>query len=93
MSTIVNAALGAMSGGAIFSLMAELLPRRVRATGFAISYAVGVSVFGGSTQLLVAWLINVTGNPIAPAWYVVLTSLVTIGAALALPETLGRKID
>ena len=92
-STIVNAALGAMSGGAIFALMAELLPRRVRATGFAISYAVGVSIFGGSTQLLVAWLINVTGNPIAPAWYVVLTSLVTIGAALALPETLGRKID
>ncbi len=92
-STIVNAALGAMSGGAVFALMAELLPRRVRATGFAISYAVGVSIFGGSTQLLVAWLINVTGNPIAPAWYVVLTSLVTIGAALALPETLGRKID
>jgi hypothetical protein len=43
--------------------------------------------------LLIAWLIKVTGNPAAPAWYVILTSLVTIGAALALPETRGRDID
>ncbi|MDE3177887.1 MAG: MFS transporter [Pseudomonadota bacterium] len=92
-ATIVNAALTAMTAGVGFAMTAELLPKRVRATGFAIAYAVGVSIFGGSTQLLVAWLINVTGNPVAPAWYVVLTSLVTIGAALALPETLGRKID
>ena len=43
--------------------------------------------------LVVAWLIKTTGDPAAPAWYVIATSLVTIAAMLALPETRGRAID
>jgi MFS family permease len=93
LSAITVNALTAMSAGVGLVILPELLPPRARATGFAVSYAVGVSLFGGSTQLLIAWLIKVTGNPAAPAWYVILTSLVTIGAALALPETRGRDID
>ncbi len=93
LSAITINALTALSAGIGLVILPELLPPRARATGFAVSYAVGVSIFGGSTQLLIAWLIKVTGNPAAPAWYVILTSLVTIGAALALPETRGREID
>jgi MFS family permease len=93
MATVVNAGLTALSAGISLVILPELLPKRARATGFAVSYAVGVSIFGGSTQLVVAWLIKVTGNPVAPAWYVMLASLVTIGAILALPETRDRKLD
>ena len=93
LATIVNAGLTAMSAGIGLVILPELLPRRVRATGFAVAYSVGVSIFGGSTQLVIAWLIKVTGNPVAPAYYVVLTSLVTIGALLALPETRGRELS
>ncbi len=92
-SAIIANGLTAMSAGIGLVILPELLPPRVRATGFAVSYAVGVSIFGGSTQLLIAWLIKVTGNPAAPAWYVILTSLVTIGAVFALPETRGRALD
>ena len=93
LATIVNGGLTALSAGIGLVILPELLPRHVRATGFAVSYAVGVSIFGGSTQLFIAWLIKATGDPTAPAWYVIATSLVTLGAVLALPETRGRDIE
>jgi len=93
LTSIAVSGLTAMSAGISLVILPELLPRHIRATGFAIVYAVGVAIFGGSTQLVVAWLANITGDPAAPAWYVVVTSLCTVGAALALPETRGRSIN
>ena len=87
------AILTAVSGAASLVIISELLPAAARATGFSIAYAVGVSLFGGTTQFVITWLIQATGNPAAPAWYVVGTSILTIGAMLALPETKGRAID
>ena len=48
---------------------AEQLPAGVRSTGIAISYNVAVMVFGGFAQFIVIWLGEVTGSPIAPAYY------------------------
>lgn len=93
LTAILVGGLTAMSAGVGLVILPELLPRATRATGFAISYAIGVSIFGGSTQLVVAKLIEWTGSPAAPAYYVIVTSFVTIAALLALPETRGRPID
>jgi hypothetical protein len=84
-ATVALTALTAMSGAATLTAISELLPASVRAGGFAIAYAVGASLFGGTTQLVVTWLIGATGDPNAPAWYVVVTTLVSIAAILALP--------
>ncbi|WP_409172626.1 MFS transporter [Variovorax sp. H27-G14] len=89
----VLAALTVISGGASIVAIPELLPRGIRATGMSIAYAVGVSLFGGSTQLLVTWLIATTGNPAAPAWYMVATSVISVLAMLALPESRGRALE
>lgn len=93
LATIVVAGLTAMSAGIGLVILPELLPKRARAVGFSVSYAVGVALFGGSTQFVVAWLIDVTRNPAAPAWYVIATSFVTLAALMALPETRGRAVD
>jgi MFS family permease len=87
------AALTAVSAGASLVAIPELLPRRIRATGLSIAYAVGVAVFGGTTQFFVTWLIGVTGNPAAPAWYVAASSVITALAIWALPESLGRPLE
>ena len=92
LATALTTGLTALSAGIGLVILPELLPNRARATGFAVSYAVGVSLFGGSTQFVIAWLIKTTGNPVAPAWYVIATSLITLGALIALPETRGRDI-
>ncbi|MBK6616676.1 MFS transporter [Ottowia sp.] len=87
-------ALTAMSSAASLVLIMELLPRSSRSTGLSIAYALGVSVFGGSTQFIVVWLIGVTGHAEAPAWYVAATGLITVMAMLALPESLStRRVD
>lgn len=50
-------------------LFVQSLPSRVRASGVGTVYALGIAIFGGTTQLLETLLIRWTGNPIAPAWY------------------------
>ena len=87
------AALTAVSGAASLVAIPELLPRGIRATGMSIAYAVGVSLFGGTTQFIITWLIGVTGNPAAPAWYVAGASVVTALAMLAMPESRHRALE
>jgi hypothetical protein len=81
--------------GSTASLVAipELLPRSIRATGLSIAYAVGVSLFGGSTQFVITWLLKVTGDATSPAWYVTITSIITLVAMWLTPESRDRDID
>ena len=81
------ATLTAISGAASLVAIPEAFPRRHRALGMGIAYAIGVSVFGGTTQFIITWLIHVTGSPVAPAWYVTIASVITVLAMLAMPET------
>jgi len=84
--TFVLALLTAVSSGAAMVALPELLPSSVRSTGLSIAYAVGVAIFGGSTQFMVTWLIGVTGNAAMPAWWVTITSVVAAVGIMALPE-------
>jgi hypothetical protein len=79
--------LGSVSAAAATAALSEIFPNAVRSSGFAIAYAVSVSVFGGTTQFIIAWLIGVTGDPLSPAYYVILTSAISLWAMFQLPET------
>lgn len=91
-ATTLLAAMTAISGAASTVVLPELLPRGVRALGMSITYAVGVSLFGGTTQVIITWLIGATGNPAAPAWYVAGTSVIAALAMAALPETRDKPL-
>jgi MFS family permease len=54
---------------AVLVHITEDFPARIRSGALAIVYALAISIFGGSTQFVVAWLTGVTGSPLAPAWY------------------------
>lgn len=88
--TTLLAGLTAISGSASLVFIPEQFPSHVRALGMSIAYAVGVTLFGGTAQFVIAWLISATGNPAAPALYVIVTSVVTLVAILMVPET-GRQ--
>jgi MFS family permease len=85
------AALTAVFGTAGLVQVPELLPIAVRSTGLSLVYAIGTSLFGGTTQFVVTWLLAVTQNPMAPAWYVVAMSAVSMLAMWMLPES--RDVD
>ena len=70
----------------------ESLPQRVRSGGLSLIYAIAISIFGGSTQFLVNWLTQITGNPLAPAWYMVGGVTVGLIAIMQMPETAPIKV-
>lgn len=65
----------------------ELFPQAIRSTCVSICYSVPMTIFGGSAQLVVAWLATVTPNPMAPAWYL----LVVNAASFVAVFVLGRR--
>ncbi len=91
--TFLLSALSSINAAAVIVGIPEALPRAVRSSGLAIVYALAVSVFGGSTNYVINWLIAATGDRMAPAYYLAAFSLVGTVAAWMLPETRGRVLD
>ena len=60
--------------GTVYAFLAEAFPKAVRSSGLSILYALGTTIFGGTTQFVVAWLIDRTGSPMVPAWYMLATT-------------------
>ena len=82
---VVLTVFGLLQGSAP-GLLAGLFPVAVRSTGMAISYNVGVTVFGGFAPLTVTWLIAMTGSKLMPAYYIIaaaVLSIAVVGATLA----------
>ncbi len=91
--TFLFSALSSINAAAIIVGIPESLPRAVRSAGLSIVYALSVSIFGGSTNYLVNKLIALTGDKLAPAYYLAAFSLIGTAAAWLLPETRGKDLD
>jgi MFS family permease len=75
----------------IIVALTEALPKTIRSGVVATTYAFAVSVFGGSTQFVITWLIRLTGDPLAPAWYWMGAIVLGLTAAALMPETAPVK--
>ena len=72
--------------------LTEALPKRIRSGAVATIYALSISIFGGTTQVVIDGLIRITHNPLAPAWYWLFALAVGFAAALSLHESAPAKI-
>ena len=70
----------------------ESVPARIRSGTVSIIYAFAISIFGGSTQFLITWLIRVTGSPLAPGWFWTGAAFVFVMGAMALSESAPVKL-
>ena len=86
-ATFVIGALSSTSVGVALVSLTESLRKDVRGTGMAVIYAIGVAVFGGIAQPLVTQVIQWTGDPMAPAWYMMIAAAVGVAAMAAMKET------
>lgn len=75
------------------TMLPEMFPKHVRATGMSLVYSVGVAVFGGFSPFISTWLLNATGNKLAPAWYLLAVSLVSMIGLLWMRDFTGKDID
>lgn len=78
--------VGLLAASVVASL-AESMPVSLRAGGLGIVYALAISGFGGTAQFVVTWLIEVTGSPLAPAWYMTAAVLLGLLGVVAMPES------
>jgi MHS family proline/betaine transporter-like MFS transporter len=69
-----------------------MFPTAVRFAGFAIAYNVSTSIFGGTAPMIGSGLITLTGDPLMPAYYMMLACLVGLAALRFMPETAGRSL-
>ena len=72
--------------GPISTAVAEQFPVLARSTGLAVGYNFAVMIFGGFAQFFVTWLIEATGSPLAPAFYLMLGAVIGLVATTFLVE-------
>ncbi|WP_313625053.1 MFS transporter [Achromobacter sp.] len=87
------AVLLAMQTAPVITMLPELFPKAVRTTGMSVVYGLGISVFGGFAQFFVTWLLHVTGNPMAPAWYLMVTVTLSTVVLFWIQDRTGHDID
>lgn len=68
--------------GAFPSFMVEAFPKHVRCLGLSVGYNLAQSVFGGTVPVVAVFLIAQTGDPLAPAFYLAITSAVSFAMTL-----------
>jgi MFS transporter, MHS family, proline/betaine transporter len=80
-------AVAVNNAGASSTMMLEAFPKHRRAAGLAVIYALGVVIFGGFSPFLVTWLIELTRNPMIPAWYLMAATVLTLIGLNRFPES------
>jgi MFS family permease len=83
--------IGSLPFTAFYATFTEALPQNIRGGVFATFYAVAIASFGGTAQLVVTWLLHISGNPLAPSWYLLLAAAVGLIAMSLMPETAPIK--
>ncbi|SDR43671.1 MFS transporter, MHS family, proline/betaine transporter [Burkholderia orbicola] len=81
-----------MGSAPAYALMPESFPKPIRAGFMSSSYAISLTLFGGTAPLVAGWLIRVTGNVMAPAWYMMVSVIISIVAISLLEETGGKAL-
>ncbi|MCP3424701.1 MFS transporter [Rothia sp. AR01] len=74
------------------SALPALFPTASRYGGMGITHNVALSAFGGTAPFFSQFLLNLTGNAYAPAFYVMFFSLVAIVALFFMKESAGRPL-
>ena len=74
----------AMAGAAGIILIPKIFPAAVRTSGLSISYALGVTIFGGTAQIVFTWIIGATGDKLSWVWYIIAMGLVSLLSTLAI---------
>jgi MHS family proline/betaine transporter-like MFS transporter len=88
-----NAVFQSLYTGTIPSILAEMFPTPVRYTGLSVSYGFAVVLFGGFAPLIATWLVAATGNPLAPAFYIMIGGAISAVAVLSMNERLNVPLE
>ena len=79
--------------GAGPAFLVEAFPEHVRCSGLSIGYNLSQSIFGGTVPMVAVFLIKITGNPLAPAFYLMAAGAVSLCMALLIGKEAEAEED
>jgi MHS family proline/betaine transporter-like MFS transporter len=74
------------------ALLVEIFPLRTRVTSMSFAYGVTLALTGGTAPLVSAWLVQQTGQPMAPAFYIALYGVIALALIWPMAETNQREL-
>ncbi len=83
---VVSFGLLAVPLGSGPALFVEMFPERDRLSGYSVSFNIGIGIFGGLTPMIATSLIEITGQTLAPAWYLAAASLLAAVVLALIPD-------
>jgi MFS family permease len=84
----VLSAISSLCFTPIIISLTESVPKPIRSGTVATVYALAISIFGGSTQMVVTWLLRITGHdPLVPFWYSTVAIALAVIAMFLIPES------
>lgn len=88
----VAAIILTLCAGVICAVLSEIFPTRIRYTALSIGYGLSVAIFGGFAALIATALIRYTGDPLAPAYYVIFGGVASLIATFFIIERAGKPL-
>lgn len=82
-----------INDGTLSSYLNETFPTEVRFSGFAFSFNLANAIFGGSASYISFFLIDMTGDNLAPAYYMVVISVIALVAMIMSHEHSDKELD
>ncbi|UXF65290.1 MULTISPECIES: MFS transporter [Rhodococcus] len=79
--------------GVFPSVLPALFPTGIRYGGLAIGYNLAVSIFGGTTPLVLTALESATGSNLVAPMYMMIAAVIGGIAVLMIPETARKPLD
>ncbi|MDP9053242.1 MAG: MFS transporter [Acidobacteriota bacterium] len=70
--------------GSMVALLTEIMPAKIRASGFSLAFSLATGIFGGFTPAISTYLIQLTGNRAMPGLWVSFAALLGLTATLLL---------
>lgn len=77
--------------GAMIPALTEIMPVQVRVAGFSLAYSLATAVFGGFTPAVSTWLIHLSGDKAAPAYWMTFAAICALGATLVLYRNISPR--
>jgi MFS transporter, MHS family, proline/betaine transporter len=68
------------------AMLAEQFPAGYRVSAHAVSFNIGIGIAGGTAPMIATALIRATGNPMAPAAYLIFAAVLAVIGALLLHD-------
>jgi MHS family citrate/tricarballylate:H+ symporter-like MFS transporter len=76
-----------LTNAPVYVAIGESLPPHLRARGFSLIYSLPATVLGGTTQLVITWILYVTGDSMSVAWYLTGVSVIGLVAMALMRES------